>query len=201
MSNYFQEYPLRSACLSYFLLALAPGVFFQGQAVNFLAEALIRYLIPGVLACVLAEKFYGGNWRRALGWRGLGRSICCCAPAGVLCAANLLTHSAALSPQKILWICAMALGEELTARFLLFLGLREAARQRGQSAGWAVLASGVLFGLMHAVNFGELGGIQTLLQCLYTAGIGALFAWAYWKSGNLWGPILWHALLNLTGLP
>lgn len=57
--------------------------------------------------------------------------------------------------------------------------------RRGRTA-WAVLAGGALFGAIHL----EPGAFPTL------STLGFCFGWAALRSGNLWVPILLHALWN-----
>lgn len=62
--------------------------------------------------------------------------------------------------------------------------------------------NGVLFGLIHAVNYFNGGQYfwDTTNQILYAAGIGWLLAMIYELSGNLWVPILLHAWIDTTDL-
>lgn len=114
---------------------------------------------------------------------------------------NLFTAGARqISPERILWICCTALGEELMARMMLFNGIRLGQKQEGLLPGQPILLSAVVFGLMHAVNIGIFGSLGAIFQILYTAALGALFAWSYQKTGCLWGGILWHMALNLTSM-
>lgn len=200
MADFFKHRSMRQVCLCYFFLTLAPGLFFSGETPN-CGEALARYILPGVLACFLAGKCYGANWREALCVKRMAAGLICCAPVGVLCAANLLWGGGGegVTLERLMWICAAALGEELLGRFLLLRGLLWAAENHNRSAWTAIFLSGLLFGAAHLVNFTD-SGILALFQCVYTSAIGVLFSWSYWKTGNLWGGIVWHILLNLTGL-
>ena len=101
----------------------------------------------------------------------------------LLCLANLISGGGLepVQPDWALWIFCCALGEELLGRMLLLSGIASGARGRG----WGEV----------------LGPAGAFFQCCYTAGIGGLLAWSCRKSGCLWGGVLWHALLNLSGLP
>lgn len=56
--------------------------------------------------------------------------------------------------------------------------------------GWiAIILSGLFFGLFH-------GNID---QFFYAALLGALFAYVYLNTGNVWIPILMHSIVNFFG--
>lgn len=198
MAEYCRREPLKSACWIYVLLTLVPGLFFPGET-QYLAESVFRYLLPGALACFAAVRFYQADFRRSFGIKGLGKSLLYGAPVGLLCGINLAVAGyRGCTPGQFVWICGTALGEELMGRMMLFHGvLLGVGRDR---LGSPILLSAVIFGLMHAVNMGVLGFRGAIFQILYTAVIGTLFAWSYQKTGCLWGSIVWHTLLNLTGM-
>jgi membrane protease YdiL (CAAX protease family) len=77
--------------------------------------------------------------------------------------------------------------EEVFFRGYIFAGLRN--RWGGL---WAALASGLLFGVVHAANPGAFYIVPPI------AAIGALFAWAYIYSGSITASIGAHFLFNLT---
>ncbi|HEV7272424.1 CPBP family intramembrane glutamic endopeptidase [Pseudoxanthomonas sp.] len=86
--------------------------------------------------------------------------------------------------------------EELLFRRVLF--------GRLWRAGWPVLGlvlSSVVFALVH-----ELPGLNgkpadsTLFLILVYAGMGAIFAWVYRRTGTLWAPIAAHILNNAIAL-
>lgn len=197
--GWYERKPLESACWSYVLLTIFPGILFPTD--NFLAESLVRYLLPGAAACLLAVRFYGAGMD-ALSLKGMGKALLLCSPVALLCGANLIFGEGWAMPSagKLLWILCGAFSEELLGRLFLFGGVRTGAAQQGWSSRMTIILAGAIFGAMHAINFASQGVIGTLLQCVYTAAVGALFAWSYHKTGNLWGAILWHMALNLTAL-
>jgi membrane protease YdiL (CAAX protease family) len=77
--------------------------------------------------------------------------------------------------------------EEIFFRGYIFGGLRNK-----WGGLWAALASGLLFGMVHAANPGSFYIVPPI------AAIGALFAWAYIYSGSLFASIGAHFLFNLT---
>jgi membrane protease YdiL (CAAX protease family) len=80
--------------------------------------------------------------------------------------------------------------EELYFRGFVFPGL---ARAWGPAAG--IVASGLLFGSAHLLGNPTL--YKSMIQ--FTA-IGMVFAFAYWKSGNILSTMLAHFTFNLIGI-
>lgn len=81
--------------------------------------------------------------------------------------------------------------EEIIFRGFLFDAMKK------DSIRWAVVVSGVTFGFGHIVNL--LNGAQvlpTLLQIVYAAAAGILFAVIFYKSGSLLPCILTHSAIN-----
>lgn len=85
--------------------------------------------------------------------------------------------------------------EELLFRRVLFGRLWAAGRP------WlGLLLSSALFALMHEIPgvTGNTLAATALLWVVY-GGMGAAFAWLYWRCGTLWAPVAAHALTNLFG--
>lgn len=89
-------------------------------------------------------------------------------------------------PMEILGMGILApIVEEMVFRGLIFRRLKEWV-----SPAIAIVTSGILFGLYHG----------NLLQTLYAAAIGILFAWVYEKYRTLTAPVLAHIGANLFSL-
>ncbi len=76
------------------------------------------------------------------------------------------------------------LGEELLFRGILYSSLRNA-----WPAWVAAVVSSLIFAGLHYYSW---FGVLTI------AGFGVLMCWVYERTGSLWPPIAFHALLNLT---
>lgn len=86
--------------------------------------------------------------------------------------------------------------EELLFRRVLFGRLLAAGRP------WlGILLTSLAFALLHEVPgiSGNGPGAITQLWLVY-GGMGAAFAWLYWRSGTLWAPIVAHSLNNAVAL-
>ncbi|MEN5060327.1 CPBP family intramembrane glutamic endopeptidase [Luteimonas sp. TWI1416] len=90
------------------------------------------------------------------------------------------------------WLSA-TLGEELVFRAFLMHQLTALLRTTRAGDALAILAGGVVFGLMHAD--------QGLAGIVLTGLVGGLFCAAYLRSGrNLWALVLAHGLIDTWGV-
>ncbi len=90
-------------------------------------------------------------------------------------------------------LISAAIGEEILFRGFLLHQLTGILGS-GDRARWtSIVASGVIFGAAHFIQ-GPLGMVSTGL-------VGAIFAWAWFRSDrNLWAMILAHALTDTYGI-
>lgn len=173
-------------------------------------------LIAGIAARETFIK-YGGGWvrlgvrainLRVLGWAGgafLAALAVGIAYNGVIqafdldflkqgCADQVPTdiraHAYLLAIASFLAVCFAPVAEELFFRGFIFPGL---ARAWGVPAG--IVASGLLFGSAHL-----LGNPYLYKSLIQFAGIGMIFAFVYWKSGNIFASMLAHVTFNLLGV-
>ncbi len=73
--------------------------------------------------------------------------------------------------------------EELLVRGLIFNRFRKIG-----SVSFAMLSSAMIFSGMH---------MPMIIQCIYTFGLGVIFAWAYYKYENILAPIILHMVYNM----
>lgn len=109
-----------------------------------------------------------------------------------------------VAPVWIVWFAieCLMIGwfEELVFRGAILSAWAERGKRTKQGLFLAVVGSSALFGLIHLLNLTAGAGlVPTLLQVGYSFGMGMLWAVVYLKTGNLWYPILLHALYNFTG--
>lgn len=117
-------------------------------------------------------------------------------PLGALVSVNLwwgvrLNMSAAETALYVISMLCVGFLEEIIFRGFLFDTMKK------DSIPWAVAVSGVTFGLGHIVNL--VNGAQvlpTLVQIVYAAAAGILFAVIFYKSGSLIPCILTHSAIN-----
>lgn len=87
-------------------------------------------------------------------------------------------------PNLIFGACVPALGEEFLFRYML------RRKMSGCADKTYVFFSGLCFALFH-------GNVQ---QMFYAFILGALFAWLYLATNNIWLPVSLHFLVNLIGI-
>lgn len=109
---------------------------------------------------------------------------------------QVIQDGLALSPVQVLLFAVVIapVYEELFFRRVLFGRLWAAGKP------WlGIVLSSAVFALMHEVpGVGGNPPEATLLLWLVYGGMGAAFAWVYWKTGTLWAAIGAHALNNLV---
>lgn len=84
--------------------------------------------------------------------------------------------------QQIFWMGIIApFAEEVVFRWMMYLRLRDYYKR-----GWAIVLSGVIFGICH----------WNVLQAIYASLLGILFAYILDMSGNIWSCVLLHIGAN-----
>lgn len=87
---------------------------------------------------------------------------------------------------QIFWMGMIApFAEEVVFRWMVYLRLRDYYRR-----GWAVVISGLIFGICH----------WNLLQAVYATIMGIMFAYILEWSGNIWSSVLLHMGANTWSL-
>ena len=99
-----------------------------------------------------------------------------------------------------------------TAIFALLVGIYEEFLCRGwllneflerygntKKGVWiSIIASGVIFGLIHFINVSSSGFAGTLTQVLSASASGILFGFIYYKTKNIWSVVFLHAYWDFT---
>lgn len=62
-----------------------------------------------------------------------------------------------------------------------------------------LLASSVLFGVLHLGNVFSAGLVSTLIQVAYATCLGLAFAAVYLRTQNMWSIIIMHGLVDFSG--
>ena len=64
----------------------------------------------------------------------------------------------------------------------------------------ACLLSGVLFGAAHLTNIFGSEPFGVLMQCVFAASLGTIFAAIYFRTGNLWVTVFLHGAMDITSM-
>lgn len=62
----------------------------------------------------------------------------------------------------------------------------------------SLVVSSLVFGALHLINLSHAGVAETLMQVGYAAGAGFLFGAAYLRSRNIVGPVICHAIVDIS---
>ena len=92
---------------------------------------------------------------------------------------------------------APGLYEEVTCRGVVLSNMMYQWRNAKNPIMMSLLASSIAFGLIHLVNLFSTVG-PTLIQVGYATGLGIFFGAVYLRSRNLWGPVVVHALIDIS---
>ena len=64
----------------------------------------------------------------------------------------------------------------------------------------ACIVSGLLFGAGHLTNILGSEPFGVLMQCLFAAALGVLFAAIYFRTGNLWVTVFLHGAMDVASM-
>lgn len=92
---------------------------------------------------------------------------------------------------------APGLYEEVTCRGVVVSNMMYQWRNTKNPIMMSLLASSIAFGLIHLVNLFSTVG-PTLIQVGYATGLGIFFGAVYLRTRNLWGPVVVHALIDIS---
>ena len=71
----------------------------------------------------------------------------------------------------------------------------------GRAGVWkACLLSGLLFGAAHLTNLLSSAPFGVLMQCVFAASLGTLFAAIYFRTGNLWVTVFLHGAMDIASM-
>ena len=92
---------------------------------------------------------------------------------------------------------APGLYEEVACRGVVLSNMMYQWRNTKNPIMMSLLASSIAFGLLHLVNLFSTVG-PTLIQVGYATGLGIFFGAVYLRTRNLWGPVVVHALIDIS---
>lgn len=202
--------------LGFFLLrdtiAAITGIMFEsiGGKESFLYqinEDIARLIIAGLLILIMPLFFRG---KCNFGFKGgkLALGICLALPELIVPVWNLLqikvyeaplAAGAAAVAAAIMHGIGPGVSEEVFCRGFTVSNLMRIWKDKPNRILRCMLASGIAFGLLHALNAIATGDIfAALVQVIYTAAIGMLDGAVYLRSRNIWGVLLMHTLTDVS---
>ena len=100
----------------------------------------------------------------------------------------------------LLSMMMVGVAEEFSFRGVIAQTLLE---HYGTSRGgiWkACIVSGLLFGAAHLTNILGSAPFGVLMQCLFAAALGTLFAAIYFRTGNIWVTVFLHGMMDISSM-
>ena len=106
-------------------------------------------------------------------------------------------------PHILFFMLNMALvgvAEEFVFRGIIAQTLLEHYGTSRAGVWKACLLSGLLFGAAHLTNLFGSAPFGVLMQCVFAASLGTLFAAIYFRTGNLWVTVFLHGAMDISSM-
>ena len=94
----------------------------------------------------------------------------------------------------------VGVAEELVFRGIIAQTLLERYGTARAGVWKACLVSGVLFGAAHLSNLIGSAPFGVLMQCVFAASLGVMFAAIYFRTGNLWVTVFLHSTMDIASM-
>ena len=166
----------------------------------------IYRILMALLIVYLMKRSYKGNFRYGFDHYNLKKGFILVSPVLFMAFSNF--------PEYFLKGGEIKTGLPLAAAFVIGFapGLYEEVVLRGSALSnmiywWkdkpnpvlrSLVVSSLIFGALHLINLSHAGVAETLMQVGYAAGAGFLFGAAYLRSRNIVGPVICHAIVDIT---
>lgn len=99
----------------------------------------------------------------------------------------------------ILYCLLIGISEELLCRGWIQNSFLKRFGESKKGAFLSILFASLIFGSIHIMNiFSGNTILETVAQVLQTTSLGFLFGTIYYKSGNIWTPIILHAVYDFS---
>lgn len=100
----------------------------------------------------------------------------------------------------IVYMFAVGMAEEFLGRGVIAETLLEHFGTTRAGVWKACLVSGLIFGAGHLVNMLSSAPFGVLMQCVFAATLGVIFAAIYFRTGNLWVTVFLHMFMDISAL-
>ena len=197
MKSFSTKYPIIFGFVLFFVAIFAaaiPAAVIGGGAISVdVAGAIGRILVGLVLIVVFHSCFH---WSRSFSAQGLALPV-----LGIM-AWNVVYHlvsgsgfvSPSLLPNAILCALAPGIFEEVIFRGILIDRLQKS----GESPRYVLIASALLFGVIHLTNALGMDLPSLLVQALYSTVIGLFLGAIYIRSSDIATVILAHTAIDFS---
>lgn len=175
-----------------------------GDTMVTIFTALFRILC-GVLVYFLMKNAYGKDFCFGFSKRNLKQAFLLCIPAFMMGLSNIpeyLSRGCVLRTGVSGFLLAVLTGfapgffEEMALRGGALNNMMIQWKDRPNRVMRSLLASGVVFGVIHLINLVGAGVWETLLQVCYASAVGILFGAVYLRTRNLIALIAAHSFVD-----
>ena len=174
---------------------------------------MIIFLIIGIVAYFVL-KYLCPNWELGLKKEGLANGLKKYGTVGVAVAViSFFAFYIGLMPfdlkpslfkvliEGVIYHIGVACIEELYIRGMLLNLIEKFCYKSKNKTLIAILFSSVIFGVGHIFGVLNQSAFVILSKVVQTVGMGIFFGTVYKKTKNLWLPIIFHFLINVSALP
>lgn len=175
-----------------------------GNTLVEIINALFRILC-GVLVYFLMKKAYGKEFHFGFTKRNLNLAFLFCIPAFLMGLSNIpecLSRGFAWRTGILGFLYALLTGfapgffEEMALRGGALNDMMIQWKDKPGRVMKSLLASGVVFGVIHLINLVGAGVWETLLQVCYASAVGILFGAIYLRTKNIVALIVVHSFVD-----
>lgn len=197
MRSFSVKHPIAFGVILFFVAIVAaalPAAFIGGAAISTdVAGAIGRILVGIVLVAAFHSCFH---WDKSFSAPGLALPVPGIVTWNVVY--NLMSGAGFISPSNLpgAALCALAPGvfEEVIFRGILIDRLKES----GRGSWYVLIASALVFGLIHLTNAAGMDLPSLLVQALYAIVVGLLLGAIYLRSDDIATVILAHAAIDFS---
>jgi membrane protease YdiL (CAAX protease family) len=175
---------------------------------------MLNFVFAGLL-CFALRLLLCPRWVIGLNRLGVWSGLRKYGPAGLLAfALSLFAFYIGLKPyltdtptiwkvviEGFVYYIGVGMIEELYVRGFLLNIIEKLFRKSKNAVLWAVVLSSLVFGLGHIPGMLGSPPFAAAGNVIWTIGLGLYFGAVYKRTGNLWVPIILHAVLNFSGIP
>lgn len=197
MKSFSTKYPIVFGFILFFVAIFAaavPAAVIGGGAIPADVAGAVGRIVVGLILIVVFHSCF--HWNKSFSALGLAL------PVLVIVAWNVIYHlmsgcgfvSPSLLPNAILCALAPGIFEEVIFRGILIDRLQKS----GESTWYVLIASALLFGVIHLTNALGMDLPSLLVQALYSTVIGLFLGAIYIRSNDIATAILAHTAIDFS---
>lgn len=192
-----------SQIVGFFVAVILHGLDIQAAQEDVLINSQLPEIILALLFIWIMKRSYDNRFKFGFEGRNLKQSILFSCWGLIIVVINIVPNLASGAPITLTSFLlaitgglAPGLFEEVCCRGVVLSNMMAQWRSGKNRIYASLLASSVVFGLIHLLNIGAADAGVTLVQVLYATGLGIFFGAVYLRTRNLWGTVIVHSLID-----